>query len=37
LVENYRNTFASEISRGGVDGLIKSLVERNKSLATKTS
>jgi phospholipid transport system substrate-binding protein len=31
LVENYRNAFATEISQGGVDGLIKSLVERNKS------
>lgn len=37
LVENYRSSFASEISRGGVDGLIKSLVERNKSLETKKS
>ena len=37
LVENYRNTFASEISRGGVDGLIKSLVERNKALEARTS
>ena len=35
LVENYRNTFAGEISRGGVDGLIKSLSERNKALASK--
>jgi phospholipid transport system substrate-binding protein len=32
LVENYRNTFAGEISRGGIDGLIKSLGERNKAL-----
>ena len=31
LVENYRNAFATEISQGGVDGLIKSLSERNKS------
>jgi phospholipid transport system substrate-binding protein len=31
LVENYRNAFASEISQGGVDGLIKSLSERNRS------
>lgn len=37
LVENYRNTFAGEISRGGIDGLIKSLVERNKALEGKTS
>lgn len=37
LVENYRNTFASEISRGGIDGLIKSLVDRNKALEAKAS
>jgi phospholipid transport system substrate-binding protein len=35
LVENYRNAFATEISQGGVDGLIKSLVERNKSFEAK--
>jgi phospholipid transport system substrate-binding protein len=33
LVENYRNTFNTEIQRSGVDGLIKSLSERNKVLA----
>jgi phospholipid transport system substrate-binding protein len=37
LVENYRSSFVSEISRGGIDGLIKSLTERNKSLASKKS
>ena len=31
LVENYRNTFNSEIQKSGVDGLIKSLVDKNKS------
>jgi phospholipid transport system substrate-binding protein len=35
LVENYRNTFASEVNQGGIDGLIKSLVERNKSIENK--
>ena len=35
LIENYRNSFASEISANGIDGLIKSLVERNKDLAKK--
>lgn len=35
LVENYRSSFASEISAGGIDGLIKSLTERNKQLAKK--
>ena len=33
LVENYRSQFASEIQQGGVDGLIKALVERNRQLA----
>ncbi len=37
LVENYRNTFTGEVSRGGIDGLIKSLVDRNKALESKTS
>ena len=29
LIINYRNVFAQEIQKGGVDGLIKSLVEKN--------
>lgn len=33
LVENYRSTFAQEISKGGIDGLINSLAERNKVAA----
>lgn len=33
LVENYRNSFATEINQGGIDGLIKSLTERNKQFA----
>lgn len=33
LVENYRSSFASEINQGGIDGLIKSLTERNRQLA----
>jgi phospholipid transport system substrate-binding protein len=33
LVENYRTQFAQEISARGVDGLIHSLAERNKSSA----
>ena len=32
LVENYKTQFAGEISAGGVDGLIKSLTERNRAL-----
>ncbi len=33
LVQNYRSQFATEVSKGGIDGLINSLVERNKSAA----
>jgi phospholipid transport system substrate-binding protein len=33
LVDNYRNTFNSEIQKSGVDGLIKALADRNRSLA----
>ena len=36
LVENYRNTFAQEISSGGIDGLITKMAERNKASASKT-
>lgn len=35
LVENYKTQFAGEISAGGIDGLIKSLTERNKALEAK--
>ncbi|MDB5909607.1 MAG: hypothetical protein JWP34_3721, partial [Massilia sp.] len=35
LVETYKGNFAREISKGGVDGLIKTLAERNKQLADK--
>lgn len=35
LVETYKGNFASEISKGGIDGLIKALGERNKQLANK--
>ena len=35
LVETYKGTFASEIGKGGIDGLIKKLAERNKELANK--
>ena len=31
LVENYRNSFAQEISAGGIDGLIAKMAERNKA------
>ena len=35
LVENYRSTFNSEIQRGGVDGLIRALSDKNKALAAQ--
>jgi phospholipid transport system substrate-binding protein len=31
LIANYRTSFAAEISRGGIDGLIQSLQAKNKS------
>ena len=31
LVQNYRTQFAQELTKGGVDGLIGTLVERNKN------
>ena len=31
LVENYRSTFNEQVRKSGVDGLIKTLVERNKT------
>ncbi len=33
LVETYKGSFAAEIGKGGIDGLIKLLAERNKRLA----
>lgn len=35
LVTNYRGSFASEIRKSGLDGLIKTLVEKNRSSASK--
>lgn len=34
LIINYRNLFAQEIQAGGLDGLLKSLVEKNKAKPT---
>jgi phospholipid transport system substrate-binding protein len=31
LVQNYRSQFAQELSKGGIDGLIATLAERNKA------
>jgi phospholipid transport system substrate-binding protein len=32
LVETYKGNFTTEISKGGIDGLIKSLTDKNKKL-----
>jgi len=32
LVENYKTQFASQINSGGIDGLIKTLTDRNRQL-----
>lgn len=40
LVETYKSNFATEIARGGIDGLIKTLADKNKRLgdsAAKTA
>lgn len=34
LVTNYRNTFASEVEKGGIAGLLKSLQEKNRKGVT---
>lgn len=33
LVENYRSTFNTEVTKNGIDGLIKTLREKNRALA----
>jgi phospholipid transport system substrate-binding protein len=35
LVETYRGSFASEINKNGIDGLVKTLTEKNKALAAQ--
>jgi phospholipid transport system substrate-binding protein len=35
LVETYKGSFSSEISKSGIDGLIKVLADKNKSLSSK--
>jgi phospholipid transport system substrate-binding protein len=37
LVTTYRDTFASEVRTSGVDGLIKTLADKNRQLETKSS
>ncbi len=36
LVETYKGSFSTEINKGGIDGLVKTLAERNKRLATQS-
>jgi phospholipid transport system substrate-binding protein len=35
LVTNYRESFATDVRNGGIDGLIKSLQSKNQNLASK--
>ena len=35
LSETYRTTFASEVNKGGIDGLIRTLEEKNRQLASR--
>lgn len=37
LVETYKGNFAAEISKGGIDGLIKTLTDKNKRLAASAA
>jgi phospholipid transport system substrate-binding protein len=37
LVQNYRSTFNGEIHRGGIDGLIQALDNKNRQLAQRTT
>jgi len=37
LVETYKGNFAKEISSGGIDGLIKTLTDRNRKLGDNSS
>ncbi len=36
LVTTYRDTFANEVRTGGIDGLIKSLSDKNRQLAARS-
>lgn len=37
LVQNYRSNFASEVQKGGIDGLIAALAAKNKTLAQRSN
>jgi phospholipid transport system substrate-binding protein len=34
LVQNYRGSFETEVRKGGIDGLVKALAEKNRQLAS---
>jgi phospholipid transport system substrate-binding protein len=35
LVQSYRGTFNTEVQKGGIDGLVKALAEKNKELVAR--
>jgi len=35
LVQNYRGSFESEVRKGGIDGLVKALADKNRQLAAQ--
>ena len=35
LVQSYRGSFDTEVQKGGIDGLVKTLTEKNKQLASR--
>lgn len=35
LVQSYRGSFNTEVQKGGIDGLVKALTEKNKQLAAR--
>jgi phospholipid transport system substrate-binding protein len=35
LVQSYRGSFNSEVQKGGIDGLVKALTDKNKQLASR--
>lgn len=37
LIETYKGNFATEVARGGIDGLIRTLAEKNRRLASKAT
>lgn len=37
LVESYKNSFATEINKNGIDGLIKALADKNRRLAASAA